>query len=209
MYLPQHFEEHDTELLHSVIRAHGFGTLVVAGPEGIEANHVPFYLDTSAPGSRGVLECHVARSNKVWQQIDAGASVLAMFLGPDAYVSPSWYPTKAETGRVVPTWNYVAVHARGRARTVQDPNWLLSHLNKLTDQHEAGRASPWSVGDAPEDYIHKLTGAVVGIELTIDELIGKRKASQNQPERNRRGVVEGMRREGSEASMAIVRHIPE
>lgn len=192
MYVPNHFKEEDQDKLQQYIRDYGFGMLVVADDEGIEANHVPFYLNASADGSPEYIQCHLARSNPVWQRIAEGAQVLAVFQGPDAYVSPSWYPTKAETGRVVPTWNYLAVHVKGRAKVIEDPVWLRRHLHQLTDQHESRMAAPWSVDDAPAEFTERLVQAIVGIEIQIESLTGKLKASQNQPEKNRAGVKAGL-----------------
>lgn len=192
MYVPSHFKEDDTDKLLQYIRDYGFGLLVVADSEGIEANHVPFYLRADGNGNQGQLECHVARNNPVWQRLQDGSRVLAVFQGPDAYISPSWYETKAETGRVVPTWNYLAVHAEGRARVIEDRSWLKGHLHRLTDQHESEMDNPWSVDDAPADFIERLVQAVVGIEITIENLTGKLKASQNQPDKNRAGVKAGL-----------------
>ena len=192
MYVPSHFKEDDIGKLQQYIRDYGFGLLVVADDNGIEANHVPFYLSHEQDGSIGHLQCHLARSNPVWQRLHGGARVLAVFQGPDAYVSPSWYATKAETGRVVPTWNYLAVHAEGVARIIEDPKWLKHHLHQLTDQHESVMSTPWSVDDAPTDFTEKLIKAIVGVEIKIETLTGKLKASQNQPERNRAGVKSGL-----------------
>lgn len=192
MYVPNHFKEDDQEKLQQYVRDYSFGMLVIADEEGIEANHVPFHLSVSENGSLGHLQCHLARSNPVWQRMQGGAKVLAVFQGPNAYVSPSWYPTKAETGRVVPTWNYLAVHAQGSARIIQDPSWLKSHLHQLTDQHESQMVAPWSVSDAPADFTERLVQAIVGVEIKIETLTGKLKASQNQPERNRTGVKAGL-----------------
>lgn len=188
MYVPNHFQEDDKEKLRQYIRDYGFGLLIIADDDGIEANHLPFYLSCEEGSSLGHLHCHVARNNPVWQRILKRSRVLAVFQGPDAYVSPSWYPTKEETGRVVPTWNYLAVHAEGNARVVEDSAWLNQHLRQLTDQHEWGMDEPWSVDDAPPDYTERLAQAVVGVEIEIEALTGKLKASQNQPERNRIGV---------------------
>ncbi len=188
MYVPNLFKEDDVEKLQQHIRDYGFGLLVVADADGIEANHVPFYLSSEPSGSLGQLQCHLARSNPVWQRLRDGARVLAVFQGPDAYVSPAWYATKAETGRVVPTWNYLAVHAEGVARVIEDANWLKHHLHRLTDQHESGMDNPWSVDDAPAEFTEGLVKAIVGVEITIETLTGKLKASQNQPEKNRAGV---------------------
>ena len=196
MYVPKHFEEDDNAKLHQYIRDYGFGVLIITDEDGIEANHLPFHLSCEEGESLGTLQCHVARNNSVWQRLKNGGRVLAVFQGPDGYVSPSWYPSKAETGRVVPTWNYLAVHAAGKARIVEDATWLKQHLTKLTDQHESGMKEPWQVDDAPHDFTDRLVKAIVGIEIEIETLTGKLKASQNLPERNRAGVKAGL--EGSE-----------
>jgi len=192
MYVPSHFKEDDTGKLQQYIRDYGFGLLVVADDDGIEANHVPFYLSTEHGGTLGQLQCHLARNNSAWQRLQNGGRVLAIFQGPDAYISPSWYSTKAETGRVVPTWNYLAVHAEGSARVIEDSNWLKHHLHRLTHQHESGMHNPWSMDDAPRDFTEGLVKAIVGVEIDIETLTGKLKASQNQPERNRAGVKAGL-----------------
>ncbi|WP_304640708.1 FMN-binding negative transcriptional regulator [Pseudomonas sp.] len=200
MYVPNHFKEEDIGKLQQYIRDYGFGLLIVADDAGIEANHVPFYLALEQDGSLGHLQCHLARNNPAWQRLNDSARVLAVFQGPDAYISPSWYETKAETGRVVPTWNYLAVHAEGSARIIEDPIWLKHHLSRLTDQHESGMSVPWSVDDAPSDFTERLVQAIVGVEIKIDSLTGKLKASQNQPERNRAGVKAGLEaREGADS----------
>ena len=192
MYVPNHFKEDDTGKLQQYIRDYGFGLLIVADDCGIEANHVPFHLSSEEDGTLGQLQCHLARSNPVWQRLQDGAQVLVVFQGPNAYVSPSWYETKAETGRVVPTWNYLAVHVEGSARVIQDSAWLKHHLYRLTDQHESGMSNPWSVADAPTEFTERLVKAIVGVEIKIETLTGKLKASQNQPEKNRAGVKAGL-----------------
>lgn len=206
MYVPSHFKEDDTQTLHQYIRDYGFGLLIVADEDGIEANHVPFHLIRGEDSSLGTLQCHLARNNPVWQRLVHGARVLAVFQGPDAYVSPSWYATKAETGRVVPTWNYLAVHAEGSARVIEDAAWLKQHLQQLTDKHESAMDEPWAVDDAPTDFTERLVGAIVGVEIRIEALTGKLKASQNQPERNRSGVKIGLESEGAE-SLAMSKFI--
>ena len=208
MYVPNHFQVDDIDQLQQYIRDYGFGMLVVADADGIEANHVPFYLRVKEDGCLGYLQCHVARSNPVWQRLQESARVLAVFQGPDAYISPSWYPTKAETGRVVPTWNYLAVHAEGSARVIQDSTWLRHHLNQLTDQHESEMNKPWSVDDAPADFTEQLVQAIVGVEIKIESLTGKLKASQNQPERNRAGVKAGLESTEKTHVRAMSRFIP-
>lgn len=207
MYVPNHFKEDDVAKLQQYIRDYSFGLLVVADDEGIEVNHVPFYLSGDDDSSYGILQCHLARSNKVWQRIQNSHSVLAVFQGPNAYVSPSWYPTKAETGRVVPTWNYLAVHAEGCAKVVQDSVWLYEHLCQLTNQHEKDRENPWAVDDAPKDYTEGLMRGIVGIEIKIEKLIGKLKSSQNQPECNRLGVKAGLKEENVANASAISQFI--
>jgi len=197
MYVPNHFKEEDRARLHQYIREYSFGMLVIADDQGIEVNHLPFYLSLELDESLGRLQCHLARSNPAWQRIQSGAQVLAVFQGPDAYISPSWYPSKAETGRVVPTWNYLAVHAQGRAQTIQDPAWLKHHLRQLTQQHESQMVTPWSVEDAPAEFTERLVQAIVGVEIEIEVLTGKLKASQNQPEENRNGVKAALQAEGS------------
>jgi transcriptional regulator len=185
MYVPDHFREDRTEVLHQAMRQIGFATLVT---QGLDANHLPMLLDGN------VLRGHVARANPVWKQAEGPA--LAIFLGPHAYVSPSWYPSKAETGKAVPTWNYITVHARGRIAWRQEPDWLRAHVTALSDAHEAQRAQPWAVGDAPETYIQTMLRGVVGFELTIESLQGKYKLSQNRDAADRAGVREVFGREG-------------
>lgn len=202
MYVPHHFTENDTQKLQQHIRDYGFGLLIIADDGGIEANHLPFHLSEEAD-SPSVLQCHVARKNPVWQRILGGARVLAVFQGPDGYISPSWYPTKAETGRVVPTWNYLAVHAEGTARIVEDATWLRQHLHQLTDQHESRMNEPWSVDDAPTEFTEQLAKAIVGIEIKIETLSGKLKASQNQSEQNKAGVKAGLENEAGVHSLAL------
>ncbi len=207
MYTPDHFRESDPEALHRHIREIGLGLLIVADSEGIHADPVPFRLDAHGEGSAGCLRCHVARSNPVWRRIGDGTRVLVVFQGPQAYVSPSWYPSKAETGRVVPTWNYLTVQVDGQARVIQAQDWLRRHLDALTDQQESGRPSPWSVADAPTAFTEKLIQAIVGIEIIIDRIEGKLKASQNQPESNRLGVKRGLDSDSDAADRAMARLI--
>lgn len=203
MYVPNHFKEENIETLHHYIREYSFGLLIIADDLGIEANHVPFLLRAEGNNSLGKLECHLARNNSAWQRLQAGARVMAIFQGPNAYISPSWYPTKAETGRVVPTWNYLAIHAEGTAHVMDNPLWLKHHLQNLTDLHEANRAEPWSIDDAPEDFIHGLMKGIVGVEINIDRLTGKLKASQNQPIQNREGVKAGLKMHEHKRSLSM------
>lgn len=208
MYIPNHFKEDDTATLQQYIRTFNFGLLVLADDRGIEANHIPFHLVTGAGGTPGHLQCHLSRSNPAWQRLQQSARVLVVFQGPHAYVSPSWYPTKAETGRVVPTWNYLAVHAEGSARLIEDPAWLLQHLHNLTNQQEAAMPEPWAVDDAPAEYLERLMTGIVGVEITIEALSGKLKASQNQPEPNRAGVKAALANAEGTAGSAFAKLMP-
>jgi len=202
MYLPKHFEETRVEVLHGLVRAHPLGALVTLGADGLEANHIPFEID-SDPAPFGTLRGHVARANPVWRELSRGADALAIFQGAATYVSPSWYPTKQEGGKVVPTWNYAVVHAYGPLRAVDDPAWLRAFVERLTNRHESGRTAPWHVTDAPADYVDKMVTAIVGIELPVTRLLGKWKTSQNRPARDRAGVVAGLEQDGGDAARAM------
>ncbi|MDP2823878.1 MAG: FMN-binding negative transcriptional regulator [Sulfuritalea sp.] len=195
MYLPAQFEESRSEVLRALMREHPFATLVAHGADGLTANHLPLHLEP-AIGPFGALQGHVARANSLWQQF-AGTEVLAIFHGPQTYVTPSWYATKREHGKAVPTWNYVVVHARGRLQAIDDPAWLRSNLETLVACHEAGFAEPWQIADAPSEYVDRMLAAIVGIEIVITDLKGKWKISQNQPEINRAGVAAGLREQGT------------
>jgi transcriptional regulator len=174
--------------------------LITAGGDGILANPVPFLLDENG-GCKGVLRAHVARANRQWQEIRDGAATLVVFQGADAYVTPSWYRTKQETGKVVPTWNYAVVQARGTATIIEDAAWLRAQIDALTDRHEGRRAQPWHVGDAPEPFIAAQLKGIVGIEIAIAAIEGKWKVSQNRPEGDREGVAQGLRDDASNAEM--------
>jgi transcriptional regulator len=200
MYLPVPFEESRVEVLHALMREHPFATLVSHGADGLAANHLPLHLD--AASGLGALQGHVARANPLWQQ-SADAEVLAIFHGPQTYVTPSWYATKREHGKAVPTWNYVVVHAHGRLRVIDDPAWLRRQLETLVAEHEAGFAEPWRIADAPPDYIDKMLTAIVGIEIVVTDIRGKWKTSQNQPPANRAGVVAGLRQQGTDNAVQM------
>lgn len=187
MYLPKHFAVSDLARLHALMRAHPLATLVTYGPEGLDANHVPLRLDSTA-SPHGTLRGHVARGNPLARPA-VGNEILVIFQGHERYISPSGYATKSEHGKVVPTWNYCAVHAYGHLRTIDDADWLLAELTALTAEHETGLAKPWAVGDAPADYIGKMLSALVGIEIVIDRLIGKWKVSQNQSPSNQASLI--------------------
>ena len=202
MYLPAHFAEQRIELLHKFIRAYPLSTLITQAEGAPEANHVPLHL-VAEVDSAWCLRGHLARANPAWQQHPPASEVLAIFHGPQAYVTPSWYPSKRENGKAVPTWNYLAVHVRGRLRVIDDPRWLLEQLTILVAEHEAGFDLPWTLEEAPADYIDKMLAAIVGIEITILEIQGKWKISQNQPVSNRAGVVSGLRQRDSASASAM------
>jgi transcriptional regulator len=203
MYLPKHFEETRIPVLHDLIRAHPLAALVVLTSSGLDANHIPFEVDPE-PAPFGTLRGHVARANPLWRHV-SDVETLAIFQGPDTYISPSWYVTKQETARVVPTWNYAVVHAHGPLRAIDDPAWLRAFVEKLTIRHEGGRRDPWKITDAPADYIDKQVGAIIGIEVPITRLIGKWKVSQNRPAQDKAGVVEGLLQDGGESAAAMAR----
>jgi transcriptional regulator len=185
MYVPDPFREDRPDLLRDAVRRIGFATLIT---QDLDANHLPLLLEDD------LLRGHVARANPVWKTGEGKG--LAIFLGPHAYVSPAWYPSKAEAGKAVPTWNYITVHARGRIRWIQDADWLRAHVTALSDAHEAGRAEPWAISDAPDSYVTALLRAIVGFELSIESLEGKWKLSQNRDDADRAGVRQALGREG-------------
>ena len=184
MYLPAHFAMHDPEAMHRIIRAHPLGTLITHTEAGLDANHVPFEFHP-AQGAHGLLTAHVARANPVWQQCGDGLDVLVVFHGPAAYVSPNWYPSKHETHRQVPTWNYEVVHAYGRLTVQDNEKFVRGVVGRLTRHHEASEPKPWKMGEAPPDYIQAMLQAIVGIEVAITRLEGKAKLSQNREDRDR------------------------
>lgn len=193
MYLPAHFAENRTDVLHALMRDHPLATVIVNGQDGLNANHIPLQLAAmSLDAPMGVLQGHVARANPFWRLDSEATEVLAIFQGPQAYVSPAWYPSKTEHGKVVPTWNYVAVHARGRLVVRDDKEWLLAFLNKLVATHESQVNSLWTIADAPTDYIDKMLAAIVGFEIQITSLTGKWKVSQNRSAADRVGVADAL-----------------
>jgi transcriptional regulator len=201
MYLPKHFEETRVDVLHGLIREYPLGALVMVTARGLEANHIPFEVDPE-PAPFGTLRGHVARANPIWREA-ASADTLVIFQGPDTYVSPAWYPTKAATGKVVPTWNYAVVHAHGTPRFIDDRAWLRAFVEKLTTRHESHRPEPWQVTDAPADYVDSMVNGIIGLEIPITGLIGKWKVSQNRQAPDRTGVVEGLEREAPRAGAAM------
>lgn len=198
MYLPAAFAESDPAALHALIQAHPLGLLVTqargtadGAPPAVSANPIPFHLETDADGTVRLVG-HVARANPVWRDTDPAAEALVVFQGPQAYVSPGWYPSKREHGKVVPTWNYGVVQARGPLRVHDDRAWLHALVRRLTQRHEAAMPTPWAVDDAPADYLEQMVGAIVGIEVPVRQLVGKFKLSQNRGAADRAGVAAGL-----------------
>jgi transcriptional regulator len=198
MYIPPAFAVHDPETLHRIIREHPLGTLVTHGDEGLDADHLPFEFDAAA-GPLGTLAAHVARANTLWQRCPTGTPVLVVFRGDEGYISPSWYPSKHEAHRQVPTWNYEVVHARGILTIRDDERFVRGLVARLTRRHEAGEPRPWKMSDAPADYIDGLLRQIVGLEITITSLVGKSKLGQNKPARDRLGAAEALDERGRAA----------
>lgn len=202
MYQPGHFEETRAEVLHTLLRSHPLATLVTLAPHGLEANHIPLRLRTQGV-PRPTLVGHVARANPLWRETDLATPVLAIFQGPQHYISPGWYASKAEHGKVVPTWNYAVVHAKGLLRVHDDAAWIRQQMQELTTQQEARMPAPWAVDDAPRDYTDRMIAAVVGIEISIESLVGKWKVSQNQPAANQASVQQGLHGLGTDAAATM------
>jgi transcriptional regulator len=193
MYNPEHFRETRTDVLHAFIDEHPLGALVAQRAQGLGADHVPM-LRAALDDGTTVLRGHVARANAMHRDLAADAPVLVIFSGPQAYITPSWYPSKQEHGRVVPTWNYSVVHVHGRIRFIDDAAWLRHLVERLTDRHEASRPAPWKVDDAPGSYIERMLQAIVGFEIRVEAIEGKFKQSQNRDARDRAGVAAGLER---------------
>ncbi len=198
MYLPAHFDESRTEVLHELITRHPFGMLVTHGTSGLDANHIPFELDPRR-GEMGVLVAHVARANPVWQDVANGDEVLVVFRAADAYISPNWYPSKHEFHQQVPTWNYMVVHAHGRIAIRDDERFVRGVVARLTRTHEAALPQPWKMTDSPAEYIDAMLKKIVGLEIDITRLVGKSKLSQNKEERDIRGAGEALKAQGQHA----------
>lgn len=202
MYVPRHFAQERIEALADVMRRHPFATLVTLGDDGLVASHLPLLWDPE-PAPYGTLTGHLARANPQWRSAGPSTDALAIFTAGDAYVSPSWFPSKREHGKVVPSWNYVAVHAAGPLRTIDDPQWLRALVTRLTDVHEATLPAPWKVADAPGEYVAQLAKAIVGVEIPVRRLEGKWKLSQNRPAEDFAGTIDGLERRGDPSSLAV------
>ena len=203
MYVPRHFAQDDPDTLRAAMRDIKLATLVTFGTDGLEASHIPMIVEAE-PGPLGKLRGHIARANPQWRMLKAEIPAMAMFLGPNAYISPSNYPTKQRTGEVVPTWNYVAIHVYGTLTVFHEPEKLLALVTELTTIHESPRPTPWAVADAPKPYLDMMLRGIVGLEMTITRLEGKWKMSQNQPAENRIGVAEGLAGEAETAEVARI-----
>lgn len=204
MYNPRHFEETRPQVLHSLMRQYPLATVVTQGQDELNANHIPLLFDATN-ANLGALQGHVARANPILSDLTQAQEVLVIFQGPDAYVSPSWYEEKALSGKVVPTWNYLAVHAYGTISTHDDAGWLRQHLESLTSEHERGSLTPWQIGDAPSEYITRMLCGIVGIEIAISRIVGKWKLSQNKTATDQRAIVEGLREQERPQGAALAR----
>ncbi len=201
MYIPKAHEETRIDVLHDLIKAHPLGSIVTLCQAGLNVNHIPFLIDP-ARSEHGTLRGHVARANPMWTDFSNTTESVVIFQGPQAYISPNWYPSKHENGKAVPTWNYAVVHAHGFLTIREDADWILQLVSDLTNAHESTQRLPWQVSDAPKDYIDKLLGAIVGIEIPINRLVGKWKVSQNRSDADRLGIAAGLQSKNTEASRA-------
>jgi transcriptional regulator len=193
MYLPAHFAENRVDVLHALMRAHPLATIITLSSAGLVANHIPLQVHAGAdPQGPGILRGHVARANPLWSDRVEGVETLVVFQGAQHYISPGWYPSKQETGKVVPTWNYCCVHAYGALQVHENAAWIRGQVGALTTRHEATMARPWAVDDAPDDFVQSMLAKIVGIEIAITRISGKWKVSQNQPAHNRAGVIDGL-----------------
>lgn len=203
MYTPEHFAIDDTDVVLAMMQANPFAILVSYGAEGLQATHMPTVVkgDGCRPSR---IEAHFARPNQHWREFKGdGAEAMFIYSGPHSYIHPGWYPTKAATGKVVPTWNYAAVHVYGRARLMQDQETLRAHVAELSDQQERSQDQPWALADAPEDYVGVMLRGIVGLQFEITRYEGKLKMSQNREDADRRGVVSGLHEEGSESARDV------
>jgi transcriptional regulator len=190
MYIPHANKEDRLSVLHQLMEDQPFASLITVGSSGLFASHIPMVLEQN--GASGVLKAHISRANTQWRDHDPSVEALAIFSGPQHYITPSWYPEKHETGKVVPTWNYVVVHAYGHLKVIEDGAWLLAHLQRLTGIHELESPIPWKISDAPASYVASQIKGIVGLEMVVERLEGKWKVSQNRSEQDRRGVAKGL-----------------
>ena len=201
MYIPRANREERIPELHKLMLEHPFASLITMGSSGLFASHIPMVLEQN--DGLGRLKGHLSRANTQWRDYSPDVEALAIFSGPQHYITPNWYPEKQETGKVVPTWNYVVVHAYGRLKVIEDREWLMSHLEKLTSTHEAKSPVPWKIGDAPADFIASQANGIVGLQIDISRLEGKWKVSQNRSEEDRSGVAQGLSELDTSESLAM------
>ena len=206
MYIPKHFQQQKHEALYELIRKHPLTTLVVNTSSGLCANHIPLRLFCNN-STNIVLQVHIAKSNPLWKE--SSGEALAIFQGADAYISPNWYPTEKEHGKVVPTWNYVAVHASGQIQFVHKRCWKMNFLHSLTTEHESNQEKPWAVSEAPKEFTEKMLSAIVGFEIAVHELNGQWKISQNQMEKNQTGVIDDLSASSDSSAKAVARVMAE
>ena len=202
MYIPKFNEETRPEVIRGLIESHPLATLITLGGAGLFASHLPMLFELG-DGPHGTLRGHMARGNSQWKDFSSDVDALAIFAGPEHYITPSWYPEKAQDGKVVPTWNYAVVHAYGPLRIVEDAAWLLAHVRALTERHEGSFAQPWSVDDAPAEYVAGLTRGIVGVELPVRRIEGKWKVSQNKSKETREAIGQGLAELDSPAALAM------
>jgi transcriptional regulator len=205
MFIPDHFKLGSVAEQHALMRAYPFATLITTSDAGYEVTHLPTVL--KAEGELGLVEFHVSRANPHWRTIARSGRGLLIYSGPQAYITPNWYPSKVAHGKAVPTWNYAVVHAHGAATVVDDRDWLVRHVGELTDQQEAGSAEPWATSDAPGNFIEVLSRGIVGMRFAIDRLEGKAKMSQNREVPDREGVVAGLQGRGAEGDAKVAEHV--
>ncbi len=207
MYIPKRFLQDDINKLKGMMANYSFATFITQNESVLEANHMPLILCESA--EKDVLQGHIAKANPLWKNLKDKSEVLIIFNGPNSYISPNYYPTKQEHGKVVPTWNYVSVHVKGIVSFIHDDQWILTMLNNLTDQYEENQPVPWSVNDAPQVYIDKMLSAIVGLEIEIVSIAGKWKVSQDKTAENKKGVFEGLSQEAGSNAHNIARLVKE
>ena len=203
MHIPSKFQQNEDKHLKAIMRNYPFATLITHSDSGIEATHLPVTFDDTE--GRIVIQCHIAKANKIWKSVREDSEILLVFNGPNSYISPNYYPTKEESGKAVPTWNYVAVHVKGRISFIHDEKWIYNMINALTIEHESKQEKPWSITDAPDTYINRMLPAIVGIEISVDSIEGQWKLSQNQPEINKHGVIKGLFEQGETKTSSLVK----
>jgi len=188
MHIPSKFKQNNNSQLMAIMREYPFATLITNSEVGVEATHLPVIVKESE--GKCTILAHIARANKLWQSVKEGSEILLIFNGPNCYISPNYYPTKKESGKAVPTWNYVVVHVKGNISFIHDAQWVYNMIDLLTGEHESKQDVPWSISDAPATYINKMLPAIVGIEISVNSIEGQWKLSQNQPEINKLGVIQ-------------------